>query len=1659
MRVPEADLDRIRDLYTRGLCLQALAASEPFGPLREWDGTAARVLAGRLAVNLGAPKLAAWLHLRAWRDDRADLEARYYYARAMLDRHGPLAAWRVLRRFGDVPEAEWSRHAYLQADWLAFYGYVAGSLRDFATAEQWFRRAEEANPDSPWTWVERSSILEQEDRYPEALAAARRALELRPWYRPGVQAVAHLLQIMDREPEALALLQEADRRMESGPVLMQLALLQAEVRDYPAVIRSMERLRRLSPLAEAELERWMAGLESDAAYETGDLPRAVELARQSGRPFFMEVAKRLEQAPEAGRRVLLPVGFVRQHQDTCAPATLTALSRFWCMPADHLEVAAEICYDGTPAHSERNWAEEHGWIAREFTLTWECGTALLDRGIPFTLTTVEPTSAHLQAVVGYDSRRGTFLIRDPYHRNVSEALAEEMLRRYASSGPRGMLMVPRERAALLEGISLPDAELYDHLHALQSALQRHEREAAQEAVRRMRALAPEHRLTIAGVRSLASYDGDPTGVLCSVEQLLEQYPEDQSLELQRLACLREFSRREDRLRRLQEVSGRPDADPVFLQQYAQELSADAREHPKAMALLRRSLAVRPLDAISMYLLANLTWDQRRTPEAMELYRFAACLGEKEEHFSRTYFIASRHLKATDEALRFLRDRFQRFGARSAHPARTLHWALTQLDRYGEAFEVLDEALRLRPADGDLLLFAAQAHGRLGRFGQARELLEAGRGKTPPTTWLRTAAELAGIRGEPAEALELWRRVVETEPLALDAHRAIARLLAETGGPGAAPAYFAETGERFPHHYGLHQAWAEWLHEEDPAAALPVLERLVEINPEDAWTRRERAWVLNELQRTEEAFQELEIACRLSPDDTSTLALRGLILAGAGRIEEARAAYREAIRLSVDNGFALSQLIALGDTVAQRREALRFIEEELVCQTILGDALLTYRTYARDTLPADEVLAQLQEALRARPDLWHAWSAVVRQLIDMDRPAEARDTARQATERFPLLPALWLDRALACRAAGDLAGERDALGQALQINPGWSTAIRQLCHSYEREGDFAQSRALLEKAVQRDPLDVQNHGWLADALWRTGDREAALERLKQALQMEPGYEWAWGMLRQWSTELGRPEEAAELARDLARRRPREARSWLMLGGVLSGPDALEERLAAYDRALELNPRCIEAANGRAELLAEAGRFDEALEACRPAGYEAPPSELRGRAAWVEAQRGDRPAAIAQMRALLEEDPNYFWGWTQLARWYEETGAAAEYLEVAQVLTRLAPQYGPSFGNLGDARQHLGDRQGAKEAFRRSIEVDPDYAYGALALFDLQVEDGELEAAGETLEILLHRVADEWSLARGVRLALLRGDRDAAEELLARLCARATADDTPLQAAVMAMLERDWAREAQRVLAPLLEEPGTPPIMGDLWVRASVSLGEWNCEERLPALRERGEIGVLATCAYLESLGSAGKPGAIERYLKAHRPELRANLQTWGYAGYALLLGGDYRAAGEWLSDWREREQAEAWMLLNLAVSLRELDREPEAAAVSQAALTRPADVSTPRHRIWLAVDAALAGEPSSPDGAEAPSGGDPEPYYRFLQGVIEALHAVREPTGPRPEAFAAARKRLGEARSLHPGFARDRLLKRAYVRAVRRIAKEAGGFWAALWSLLMQASAV
>ena len=159
MDIAPADLTHVRELYAQGRYRRAYDAAVALGPLRAWSGTAARLIGGRLAIQLAAPKLGRRMHLAAFRATPGHPEAIYYHARYRTERFGPLSAWRFMRDHPDWSDAPPELHA----DWIALSGFVAARLRDFDRAERLLNRAEAISPDRPWPCIERSSAYEFAD--------------------------------------------------------------------------------------------------------------------------------------------------------------------------------------------------------------------------------------------------------------------------------------------------------------------------------------------------------------------------------------------------------------------------------------------------------------------------------------------------------------------------------------------------------------------------------------------------------------------------------------------------------------------------------------------------------------------------------------------------------------------------------------------------------------------------------------------------------------------------------------------------------------------------------------------------------------------------------------------------------------------------------------------------------------------------------------------------------------------------------------------------------------------------------------------------------------------------------------------------------------------------------------------------------------------------------------------------------------------------------------------------------------------------------------------------------------------------------------------------------------------------------------------------------
>ncbi len=1648
--VPGEILAAAESRYERGRYLDAWEALRAAPPLQAWKGAAAQVFGYRLGQQVGASRTAELLVTRAKREHPRDPVVAVFYGYHILDQRGPMACWEHAKGVGDL-DRPGPRE---RADLLAQMARVASIYRDFGTASRLMDEADSVWPESPWLATERSSLLQREDRNEDALEAIEGALARQAWYRPAVQHKARLLHVLGRPDEAVALLEAAMSELQCGPVALQLWQLRRERDDEVGMLGLLDRIAELTPEAEPGFAEWIEAKRADALYLKGDREGAAASARLAGGDLYDAFAARLDEGGTADRRVRLPFGFVPQDHETCGPATLAAIAAYWGGAVPQREIAEEICYDGTHDHNERDWCEKNGFRTREFSVTWGAARALLDAGVPFALATVEVDSAHLQAVVGYDETRQSLFLQDPGEPNYREVLAGAFLDDYRLTGPRGMAVVPPDREEQIAALALPDADLFDLRYRFALALARYDRAAAAAALAEMEETAPGHRLVRYARLSLASFDGDSVARDACIAEMLAEHPEDDRVLRWRLGSLRESGRSEERVALLRAAIDRGRTHPLFLKELAAELAGDGRRFAETRRLLRWAHRCLPGDSSVLAEVAALLSTKGRDESLLDYYRFAAARSDKHEGFAMDWFFAARLLRRDGEVLAWMRSRYERFGGQSGGPAITLANCLDHLSKTDEALRLLDEAVARRPDDGGLRIHAARLSIRCGRLERAGELIEQARGKCPEGQWSRAAALLRRRCGEHAEALEVWRGILAREPLAIDAHGEVARLLSLLSGETAALGHLETACREFPHHAGLAELRLGWLGQRRPEEAIAVAQRLLELHPQNAWARRELAILLKGVGRVEEGLAEALEALEIAPHAPSGYGIAAALLAEAGRRAEAMERLRESIRLDVNYSWAVDEYVSRQDGTAAKREALDFVRGEMVRQVLDGNVLHNYRSAALPVLEPDELLAQLEEVWTERPDLWESWSVLSAQALDAGHPDRALELSQEAAARFPLLPGAWRDLALVRRLRGEREEALAAIRRAVELNPDWELAWRTEADYLEEAGRRAEAVATLRRAVARLPDEGALHAMLAALLWRAGDADEAWSIAAGLVLREPGFDFAWERLAEWADPLGRRGELVGLARQIAETRPGEARSWMILARQLPLAE-LDEELAALDRAIALEPRLEEAYDHKAHALARSGRFDEAAAALRSGPWEDGrlPMTLEGRLAWLDAVRGDPAAALSRIQEILSRHRDYYWGWDRCADWAEAVGDREACRRAAAELMRLAPRDpGPCHRAAAAS-----DDDEAIRLLRRALHLDPAYAPAAGRLLSLLWSRRDLEG----LEALPAEVLDAGptraaALAAQALASAQRGDLDAAGGFLRGLVGEIEyVDETA--STVDAAFRGDLSFRARLGYERSLEAARAEKRLGTsfayLWTLQEVRSRRWGAWRSFGDWIERlGERALPAVCAYLDGIGDAKQARAgVPDLLRKHGDWLRLYADAWGKVGYALVNSGLDAEAVEWLAEAPSRPDSEGWIVANLALGLRGLGREDEAVEASRAVLARGLrDTTWDWHHALAAYGAALSGEfAEARRHLDAFDPGGLSGLHSGTARLAEALCRIGGDgsAGPPREVF---RREMAELRREFPRGTDCRgRLRRSYLRATREMASRTGS-WLPWW---------
>lgn len=350
-----------------------------------------------------------------------------------------------------------------------------------------------------------------------------------------------------------------------------------------------------------------------------------------------------------------------------------------------------------------------------------------------------------------------------------------------------------------------------------------------------------------------------------------------------------------------------------------------------------------------------------------------------------------------------------------------------------------------------------------------------------------------------------------------------------------------------------------------------------------------------------ALATAEKAVQADAGSAAAQAALGDALLAAHKYAEAEAAFRKALGLdaryapaSLGVARALREQGKNAEAIAAARKATEADPHSGEAFAELGLALLTQDPVDK----SNEAIAQAQQGAFLEPKNSAVKLAVGRLFESRGQLDQAVSSYREAASLDPALASARLAALQLQYRRGDVDG---ALSEIKKLPPDVAQAGDvQLLHGrlLLRKEDTAGAVPVLEKAARSLSGSAEAQALLGTAYYNAGELEKAAEAYKRAAQLDPAndaYQANHGLFLGYA---GKVEEGAAVLEKLAAKPGyKDVGGLINLGWLYRAmkPPKVDKSVAAYKRALQLDPKSGQAALGVALAYYADKRWDEAITA--------------------------------------------------------------------------------------------------------------------------------------------------------------------------------------------------------------------------------------------------------------------------------------------------------------------------------------------------------------------------------------------------------------------------------------------------------------------------------
>jgi tetratricopeptide (TPR) repeat protein len=541
-----------------------------------------------------------------------------------------------------------------------------------------------------------------------------------------------------------------------------------------------------------------------------------------------------------------------------------------------------------------------------------------------------------------------------------------------------------------------------------------------------------------------------------------------------------------------------------------------------------------------------------------------------------------------------------------------------------------------------------------------------------------------------------------------------------------------------------------------------------------------------LDRFDDAAIVLQEEAKLAPNDPQPQIALGMTHRQAKRNDEARQAFEKAVQLAPNNLFAVDQLVEL-DVLQKRFDAAR----ERVQRQFQKTPNLPASHFLEGKILVgegkwDAAAAELQRTLQLDANFAAAYDLLIQSYLATNKLPQAISQLQQLLSKDPNNTPALMTLALVYDRMKDFPKARDAYEKLLATQPNFVPALNNLAYLYTehlnnldkaferaskarellgqdasvgdtfgwvlyKRGDYQQALTVLQESASKaaDNPEIQFHLGMAAYMMGQADlARVALRKAATATKDFSGKEESKRRLALLESGTGpSPELPTSQLEAMLKEQPNDAIVRMRLGEAYEKQGGADKAAAAYEQALNLNPKLLVAMTRLAQL--DAGPLqnkEKALAYAKKARELAPNDpQVAGLVGKVAYQSGNFTWSYSLLQEAVRQRANDPVILHDLAWAAYSLGKVNEARDAMQKILTSSP----ASALAADAKKFLAltaldenpkELMAAETDVQKELKSDPQYVPALMAQAALDAQRGQPKPATEKYNDILRRLPD-------------------------------------------------------------------------------------------------------------------------------------------------------------------------------------------------------------------------------------------------------------------------------------------------------------------------------